>query len=135
MLNRAYRDEMASWLETIEWDYFATFTTPYSMTLKSARRIMEKYHSKMDGMMFWVAEKYELKDGYHTHALLKSKWPKEDLWELWQICSVYKSQVSKREDGHVYNRCDIQPRDYRRRAGEYMSKYLLKSHADYDILI
>lgn len=128
-------ESYATWLETIKWNKFATFTTPYEMSLRSARRIMERYHGKLkiegqESWMFWVAEKFKLKDGYHMHALLKVDfpWDNELLWMLWQDVSVYKGQSSK------YNRCDIQNRNFKKKAGSYLCKYLLKNTSDFDIL-
>jgi len=135
------------WIETIPWNYFATFTTPYEMTLKSARRLMNKYHSAMtiegrDDWIFWVAERFKLKDGYHLHALIKTSepWNKESLWLLYQDKSVYRGQVSNRKDGKVFNRCDIQKRDVKKSAASYMFKdvrYTAKDlfKCDYDLLV
>ena len=115
------KQDWTDWLESIQWNYFATFTTPYEMTLKSARRIMGNYHQKIvipgrEDWLFWVAEKYELKDGYHLHALIKTEFPWEErsLWDLWQEVSVCKWQSSNRDDGKVFNRADIQKRDLRK---------------------
>lgn len=139
MLNR--KDVWSEYIETIPWNFFCTFTSSYELSLKSARRVMEKYHAKMtiagrDDWMFWVAEKFKLKDGYHLHALIKTSlpWDKESLWLLWQDVSVYSGQVSKRSDGKVFNRCDIQKRNFKKRAGSYMCKYLTKSVSDFDFL-
>lgn len=136
------KKEWSDWLESIQWNYFATFTTPYEMTLNSARRIMDRYHSKMtmpgrEDLMFWVAEKYELKDGYHLHALIKTEfpWDHRSLWDLWQLVSVYCGQKTNRTDGKVFNRADIKKRDFRKKAGSYMTKYITKSVCDFDLLI
>jgi len=131
----------ATWIETIPWNYFCTFTTPYEMSLKSARRIMVRYHSKLeiegqDSWMFWVAERFKVKDGYHIHALLKVQfpWEFETLRLLWQDVSHYKEQ------GKVFNRCDVRKRDSKRSAASYMFKdvrYVSKDlfKCDYDILV
>lgn len=131
----------SEYLEEIPWTYFATFTTPYEMSLRSARRIMDKYHRKMtiegrDDWIFWAAEKFKLKDGYHLHALIKTEfpWTRENLWLLWQDVSVYPGQKSKRDDGNVFNRCDVQKRDFKKKAGSYICKYLTKSVSDFDFL-
>lgn len=130
----------SEYIETIPWNYFATFTTPYEMSLKSARRIMERYHKKMniegrDDWMFWVAEKFKLKDGYHLHALIKTEppWCKETLWLLWQDVSVYIGQPTNK-NGKVINRADVRDRDFKRSAGSYLCKYLTKNVSDFDIL-
>lgn len=91
---RHYRDLYAgeeaaqayvSWLDRFSWDFFATFTTGHTLTLRSARRAMEGFYNEIepyfpDARMFWVAEPHEVKDGYHTHALLKC--PTERVSEL-----------------------------------------------------
>ncbi len=146
MTNVNYSRELANWLDTIHFDFFCTFTTASEMTLKSARRYMERYHSRLINMgvmpkMFWVAEAHEVKDGYHTHALLSVETPpeminiiKQNLFEVWQMVSVHRGQKTKRPDGKVFNRCDIQQCEPTKKGSQYLAKYVTKAHADYDLL-
>jgi uncharacterized protein YjhX (UPF0386 family) len=75
---RDYHEKYSKWLASMRWTWFATFTTPYELTLKSARRLVERtvhQWQKLDPTVrvFWVAERFELKDGYHLHALVYAR--------------------------------------------------------------
>lgn len=133
MLNR--KTLWSEWLEEIDWTYFATFTTPYELTLNSARRFMEIYYEVInktpgENIIFWVGEKFKLKDGCHVHALIKTTpfWSESDLWNLWQKKSRLEYQISE----GTYNRCDIRKRDPKKAAGSYLCKYMTKSMSKED---
>src|SRR5437870_708364 len=87
----------ADWLNREEWNCFCTFTTRYSMTMKQARRAMDRLHSFLiakygQAKIFWVAEPFDTRHGYHTHALVHFTHPlgkkmKSALRQAWQIVS------------------------------------------------
>lgn len=126
-----YAKNYADWLSSIPWTHYATFTTGYEMTLRSARRLMEAYHDNIrkagKSPMFWGAEKFEVKDGYHTHALLKvpPAWNYGHLIKIWQ-------KVSGGTKKGEWNRLDLQDYDPKLGAGHYVSKYCTKQCADFD---
>lgn len=67
--------QISLWLNQFEWTFFCTFTTEFKLTLNSARRAMqrlfEKIRSRISNVrLFWVAERFESKCGYHIHALI-----------------------------------------------------------------
>jgi hypothetical protein len=68
------RNAYAEWLNEFKWTYWATFTTVYKLTMPSARRAMEgmfKEISKAGKVtIFYVIEPFDLKEGYHLHALV-----------------------------------------------------------------
>lgn len=115
---RAYE----TWLQERHWDYFGTFTTRYPITLKSARRLMDKLAGRLNTAgpvtMFWAAERFELRDGYHLHALVESPVPKDAIWRFW----------FKR-----YGRADVQDYDPKLGGAGYVAKYVTKKIADFDI--
>lgn len=123
---------MGSWLKGYDWTHWVTFTTPYEMTMKSARRAMHRVHNNFDTQgpctMFWAAEPFDVKDGYHTHALLKvhSQMSFKTIFDLWQKASGGKK-------GN-YSRIDIQEYKKELGAGHYVSKYITKQLSDYDFL-
>lgn len=136
-------DAWANWLQAQTWQRFCTFTTGYPLSLPSARRAMERFYARAqaevfngaDVQMFWVAEKFECKDGYHTHGLLNydntsvSGVPNlhEVLSHTWNVVSgAYGKRKRYRSSFSNYNK--------KRSAGKYCSKYLLKRYADYDFL-
>jgi len=141
-----------SYLETIGFDYFLTGSTRYELTLKSARRLAERYFEaiKTEGaILFWVGEKFEVKDGYHIHGLLKipNKYGKADpdnvflfqrLIDHWQLATGNKA-ISN-HDGVIewnkesWNALNLSRFKKSKGAGGYCSKYVFKSNADYDLL-
>jgi len=147
----------AEWLNSFEWDYFVTLTTHYELTLKSARRLAERWHEKMrkhdfEPILFWVAERFETKDGYHIHGLLKlnRKLKKHEfvfITELYQIvsgaCSVndLTSTINNKEKRKKlsWNRIDLSRYLESKNGGAYCTKYVLQEQqnklAEYDIII
>lgn len=123
----------------IDWNIWATFTTQYELSLKSARRAMERLHSKMSThdlapkksteTILWVAEAFELKDGMHTHAILSSALKYEHIRQCWD--SVTKA----REYSDFGFRVHLQRYNKKLGAGHYCSKYLFKKHSDWDIIL
>jgi hypothetical protein len=134
MQRYATQVDYANWLTPMDWTHWATCTTGYEMTLKSARRAMERYHKflKLAGpaTMFWAAEPYDCKDGYHTHALIKvpEMYQFKNLVDLWQTASG-GANLKK------WQRIDMQKYDPKRGAGFYLAKYVNKNISDFDFLI
>jgi len=131
--NSALRSSYARWLDGYEWDLFVTFTHRRKLTLKSARRAMEGYfkHVSRAGptRMFWGAEPYELRDGFHTHALLKHPdiFKYKHLAHIWQRITGNKSCSLEK-----WSRVDLQKFDPSRGSGHYCTKYILKGLSDWD---
>lgn len=72
--------------------WFATLTTQYTLTLPSARRAVQRFSdvAKRDGkkiVLCWFAERYELKDGYHLHALVSSDATRDELHLYWSTAT------------------------------------------------
>lgn len=116
--------EYAEFLDSIPWDYFCTFTTPYELTLKSARRLSNRIARTINipraGKMFWGAEKFECKDGYHLHALINSPVPKHVLWE-WYFEKYGRNSITNYDSG--------------KSGSYYVTKYISKELSDWDIII
>jgi hypothetical protein len=141
-----------SYLETLPWTYFITGSTRYELTLKSTRRLAERWFEaiKTNGsILFWVAEKFECKDGYHMHGLLYIPNPyKEDtgnvflfqrLVDHWQLATGNKAlSIDKSNrvewDKEKWNALNLKRYDKKRGAGGYCAKYVFKRDADYDLL-
>jgi hypothetical protein len=138
----------ANWLSTMEWTFFSTFTTAYPLTLNSARRLMERYFSKVktltgDANLFWVAEPFKVRDGYHTHGLLKvppefkEKHLYQSLVDTYQMAcgsSVVTNNQGKLKFNNSH-RIDLSKYDSSKFGARYCAKYLMKKYSDYDILI
>ena len=131
-----------------EWDWWCTFTTGYKMTLGSARRSMERLNDRLNenvspANLAWFGERYETKEGYHTHGFLKLF--DRSLFEpvvlngetvrsgnvgfdlvrkSWQI-------VTKGQD--KYNRIHLSEYNPKKGAAGYCVKYVTKGFSDWDI--
>jgi hypothetical protein len=119
--------EYANFLNTIDWTHWCTFTTRYDLSMKSARRMSEVIFNKFskqdifnqgDQKMFWAAEPFDVKNGYHIHALIQTELSPEDIYK-W---------TNKR-----FGRTLILPYEKEKGAHSYCSKYILKKLSDYDL--
>lgn len=116
---------LAGFLDTIEFTHFCTFTTRKPISLNSTRRIAEKVAKYIDAgeasTMFWAAEEFDVRDGFHFHALLRTPYNQLDVWN-WYF--------------ERYGRCQLinntEP-DRQLAASYYCSKYVTKKLTDYDM--
>lgn len=128
----------AEWLNTMDWGFYCTLTTRYSMSMRSARRAAERLYSHLqkniEGIrLFWVAEPFDTNYGYHIHALIQfsnstSKNAIGLIKKAWQV-------VTKGNRMKEYNNTVIEPYNSELGANFYISKYLLRSNSDYDICL
>lgn len=100
---REWYDKYSEWLQGMKWTWFVTWTTPYELTLPSARRLVERTaHAwrELDHSVrvFWVAERFELKDGYHLHGLVYARKGEELFGEF---CQVYQAMARGRVVGNA----------------------------------
>lgn len=67
-------EHFGNWLTNFHWSHWATLTTRYELTLPSARRIGEGLFKELskagDSSIFFAAEPFDCKEGYHLHALI-----------------------------------------------------------------
>lgn len=121
------------WLNSFEWDYYCTLTTDYPMSLPAARRAMNRFHNFLQenynqASVFWVAEPFDSRVSYHTHALVKIANSQKNgfkaIRKAWEVTS--KSQR---------NYTLIQSYVKSKGANFYVAKYLSRNSTDYDILI
>ena len=144
------QNEYAEWLGTFEWDYWCTLTTRYKLTMPSARRAVEGLHKELkkagECLVFFAIEPYDLKEGYHIHALLKVpkgyKYP--HIIQVWQHVSGNKRKGEKVEvpdwetfttkTQSTWNRTTLENYDKQRGAKGYVGKYINKDRSDYDFL-
>ena len=118
-------DALAGMLDTIDFTHFCTFTTRKPISLGSTRRIAEKVAKYVDAgqtsTMFWAAEQFDVRDGFHFHALLRTPMNQLDIFG-WYF--------------ERYGRCQLinnQDPDRRQAASYYCSKYITKKLTDYDV--
>jgi hypothetical protein len=126
-------NEYAKFVAKQSWDYFVTFTTRYELTLKSTRRLMERFMEKtgnesfMKQRLFWVAERYECKDGFHAHGLLASRLDYKDLVQAYQVVTGAKRSGD-------WSAITLKKYNSSQAAAKYCAKYILKRYSDYDFL-
>jgi len=131
------------YLEALPWTFFITGTTRYELTLKSNRRLQERFFEALclrNSKMFWVSEPFDLKEGYHSHSLFyipdniepfnpESEFLFREIVNTWQWATGNKDLTKEN-----WSRIRIQKYDPKRGAGGYCGKYLFKTDADYDLL-
>jgi hypothetical protein len=137
---------LAEYLDSLPWDFFLTGSTGNELTLKSARRLAERYFSMMPAgsRFFFVSEKFEVKDGYHIHGLLDLQGSdlRQDrsrtgvLSRWWQLATGNKCifDDNDRIRWEIWNQIDLRPYMKSVGASGYCAKYINKKQADYDLL-
>lgn len=144
------KEALAGFLDKISFDYFCTFTTRKPISLFSTRRIAEKVcdqvHAGVHSSVFWCAEDFDVRDGFHFHALMKidsltsprvySSGPRGRLghytFEAYSKLDLFNWYHQK------YGRCQIidnREPDRQMAASHYVSKYVTKRITDYDFRI
>jgi hypothetical protein len=125
-------------LEKTNWTYYCTLTTSYPLTVNTARKSIERFHEslkinfKIDNEIFWIAEPFESKYGYHIHALIKlnchfSNESKKTLNRSWQI-------VTKGGYGKLYNKTIFEPYKAMLGGNYYVTKLIDRNNVEYGFL-
>jgi hypothetical protein len=126
------------YLDTFNWQYYCTFTALKPMSLILARSSMTSLYNALNKQyspvqMFWVAEPFDTKYGYHTHALLSLNLPihkKNEITIKKNWAAVIGGKSTK-----FYNRTLVMPYIKNWGANFYLSKYLHKHSCDHDLFI
>lgn len=141
-LQRRSAEAMGSFLnEQREWKVFATFTTEYTLSKNSARRLIERLHNTVKSKLqdpqlttFWVAESNSagFLNQYHLHALINATTESEHL-----IPTIQDSwaRVSRSKRSQAYNRNKLEAFDKTKGAGYYLTKSLFTEEGEYDIIL
>lgn len=145
LIKQAYID----WLDSMEWSFWCTLTTPYELTVKSARRAILRYHAILSRIsnkrcrIFFVLEPFGIKEGMHIHCLISmpDKYHEPDYYQQmvdsWQLCTGrYKRVKDERGCWVEQQKARIDLKRYRKdiKATGYCSKYMMKDDIDYDLL-
>lgn len=126
-----------SWLDNRQWQMFTTLTTSRELTLPGARRSVNKLASYLQengypAEIFWAAEPFDLKEGYHLHGLVRfadlsrtedNKIPYSYLVNGWR-------QITADKTARIHSR----RYDPGKGANYYVGKYISKTRSDYDII-
>jgi hypothetical protein len=135
------QNAFGTWLQSHSWTHWATFTTPYTLTLPSARRLMNRFGDmrvstdinarKVVKGLFWAAEPFDCKEGYHTHALVDI----DDSMPFKAVINAYQVATGNRKMGkEKWARVQMSAYDPQQAAAFYVSKYISKKLADYDLI-
>lgn len=141
--SQKYKEAYIDWLQALPWTFFITGTTRYELTVKSNRRLQERFYEAMcirGSKLFYVAEPFDLKDGCHSHSLfyippnIKPFNPEGDfifheIINTWQWATGNKELCKEK-----WSRIQVRRYDSKKGAGGYCGKYLFKSNSDYDLL-
>jgi len=165
--NKEYAKSFSEYLLQNEWCKFVTLTTQYELTLNSARRLAGRFYKNLctkvfpgcKPKFFWVAERFECKDGYHLHGLLwySKEWYPEGCNIVEVLDATYQEAAGSgffivaliipgmfnlvQESDEKINpaqihkfRCSFSEYDTKKAGARYCTKYLLKKYSDYEIL-
>jgi len=113
------------YLNEFKWNYWCTFTTRRPISINSARRVATQLGRlfcakdllNVDPLMFWAAEPFDAREGFHIHALLKCDYDKKTIQKL---CN------------EKYGRSTILEYENGKGATDYCAKYISKNLSDYD---
>jgi hypothetical protein len=150
MENEIEKQGYIDWLDTYEWSFWCTLTTPYQLTQKSGRRRVEAFHKMLKNLsngqciLFFVLEPFGLKEGFHIHCLIQL--PEsfhephnfQNIIDTWQICvGTYKHIMNDKGERirEQHSRIDLKKYKKDISASGYCTKYIMKGDSDYDILI
>lgn len=134
---KAYQE----FLPSIDWTFMCVFSTDYSLSPNSARRLMLRLKSRLiklyslqedEILIYWVAEEFKAKDGCHLHALMQItntviKISVSDINEVYQIVSAARKQKK------VFM-TDIQLYNPKLLGAKYCAKDLYKKTTAYDFI-
>jgi len=123
-----YQRAFSDWLSNYKFETFGTFTTKQPLTLPGARRMAGNFghwiNAGKDSTMFWAAEPFDTREGYHFHALINTKISNQEMKHYWEdekrfgIGSFLEIKRSLGKENQIENYC---------------SKYITKHLADFDI--
>jgi len=132
--------QYASFLDQHKWTWFCTFTTAYKLTLKSSRRLMNRFFYSIkkseehNVRLFWVAEPNTV-EGYHLHGLLYVP-------NSYQTQKNYNNIINNYQNvcgDNNWHRIELQRFDKEKNASSYCLKHIERAEknnkGDYDIYI
>lgn len=130
------KEGMANFLDNHPWHLWTTLSTEYGLTMKSARRSMERMSDRVakdigQHSVFWAAEPFDVKEGYHIHSLWQFdavNWKSDNK-------SMYKQFVGAWRTISAIDRANVYSERYDKGKGahHYCAKYISKNLSDYDI--
>ena len=117
-----------------------TLSTPYALSIQSARRALERYKNLLNKSIskctiFFASEPFDLKEGYHLHCLLaleknniSNYHIKKRIIENWRITTGTSNINGK--SARIYLKKYFKNKG----AHNYISKYIHRKNSDYDFI-
>jgi len=138
---RLLHDTWTDWLSTFHWDHFATLTFADPRSEASARTAFAHYTRALarlthgGGIGYFVGYEYGTFGRLHLHALIRSSTPQTIFGHGGRARA--SSALSNKEVWQTwfdyFGRATVVPYDRKRGAAGYVSKYVTKRLAFYDI--
>jgi len=139
-INSEHPEKIAliEYLHGMNFDTFGTFTTAKPMGIYAARRKMQHVANYIGAGIstdfFWCAEKFDVREGFHTHGLINWNLPdtkssNQMLFDHWQ--GKYGTWNKDRTQW-IKARISLDPIRGNYNAEYYVTKYITKSITDYD---
>lgn len=123
-----YQRAFSDWLGFYKFETFGTFTTKQPLTLPGARRMAGNFGRHINAgessTMFWAAEPFDTREGYHFHALLKTEIPNKEMWDYW----TNQKQFGRSSFVKIHRKFGVKDQ-----IENYCSKYVTKHLADFDL--
>lgn len=134
-LKQISKESLAEFINDHSWTLWTTLSTGYELTLPSSRRSMNRMFERVSSripntQLFWAAEKFDVKDGFHIHSL----WSFDEA--IWQgdTRSIYKQFVDDWRTTSNTQKAAVYSERYKKDHGahHYISKYITKQITDWD---
>lgn len=116
-------DALGDWLDRMEWDYWATWTFEEPRSARSIRRAVEAHLKRVNASRaFWGIESGKVNGRMHAHGLLyfSRQIPP-------QAKAIWRDWYGR------HGRAHIDEFDDDGGAAHYVSEYVTKDIADYDV--
>lgn len=126
------------YLDKRDWQLWTTLTTHRELTLPGARRSINKLsqflqQNNYPAEIFWAAEPFDLKEGYHLHSLVRFTDLERRQDNKAQYNALVKGwrQITGDKTARIYSE------RYREDKGAhlYVGKYISKKLCDYDMIM
>lgn len=137
-LTKRVVNEYGNFLGQTNWTFYCTLTTHFPLSVKNAQSYIERTHElleskfKLNTQIYWVAEPFDSKYGFHLHCLVKFNCEephkhKKELIKAWQI-------VTNGSYGKKYNWTSIVPYDANLGGKFYVVKGMDRKDVEYGFL-
>lgn len=137
-LSKRLVKEYGNFLGQTNWTFYCTLSTRFPLSVKCAKRYIEATHELLHlkfnliNQIYWVAEPFDSKYGFHVHCLVKFNCEephkrKKELIKAWQI-------VTKGSYGGKYNWTKIIPYIKDLGGNYYVSKLIYRNEVEYGFL-